>query len=171
MPANEWGAKWIRRSRRLALYLRDGFICVYCGESLQLAEPKVITLDHVDPRALFGSPIHTNDNLVTSCLRCNVAKGDQQLHEWATTPIVMRVESALVAPVPYILANHLLNTATPTKRRSVWLTAFRNAQRRVRIDATHCQVIGEPFPVPRSTKLASRGASIKRPRHTTHYQR
>ena len=138
---NEHGAKWIRRSRRLALYLRDAFTCVYCGSSLQLAKPSDITLDHVDPREIFGQPLHINTNLVTACVPCNQGKGSLLLNEWIREPSTLeRVQYATLAQVPQILATHILNTAQPTKRRSVWLSAFTYAQRLTRIDSAYVAV-------------------------------
>lgn len=60
------GSKWIRPEKRLAIYHRDGFTCVYCGAS---ARDVTLSLDHLKPRSQGG----TNDatNLVTACLPCN----------------------------------------------------------------------------------------------------
>lgn len=68
------GGKWIRPNKRHAIYVRDGFKCVYCGRSV---EETAITIDHVVPQALGG----TNDasNLVTACRSCNSAKGKHTL--------------------------------------------------------------------------------------------
>lgn len=40
---NGQGSKWIRRAKRLAIYERDWFRCVYCGE----ADASKLTLDHL----------------------------------------------------------------------------------------------------------------------------
>jgi 5-methylcytosine-specific restriction endonuclease McrA len=47
---------------------RDHHTCQYCGSS------KRLTLDHVIPRSKGG--LHTWDNVVTACERCNSRKGD-----------------------------------------------------------------------------------------------
>lgn len=60
---------WITRERRLAIYLRDNFTCVYCERDLHHVDAAVITLDHIVPRADGGSN-HTT-NLVTACHLCN----------------------------------------------------------------------------------------------------
>jgi hypothetical protein len=57
-------------SRRLRVFRRDGFRCVYCGE---IFEERGLSLDHVEPRMRGGD--HSEGNLVTACLTCNAAKG------------------------------------------------------------------------------------------------
>lgn len=70
-----YGSNWIRREKRLAIYLRDDFRCVYCGKSLKnVRKPKYRTLDHVIP-VINGKPDNTADNLVTCCKACNDSKG------------------------------------------------------------------------------------------------
>lgn len=72
------GSKWIRPEKRLAVYLRDGFECVYCGKNgkpatiLNTRGGALLTLDHLQPRELGGD----NDpfNLVTACVTCNSAR-------------------------------------------------------------------------------------------------
>lgn len=72
---------WIRQSTRLAIYLRDGLACVYCGRGVDDAER--LTLDHVRPHSHGG----TNDpgNLVTCCHRCNSARGARSVRTFAAT--------------------------------------------------------------------------------------
>lgn len=65
------GSKWIRKTTRRRLYLRDRCECVYCGRSI-LDAGVTATLDHVVPCELGGTNEHTN--LVTACLSCNSAK-------------------------------------------------------------------------------------------------
>lgn len=81
-------SKWITPEKRAAVYLRDGFRCVYCGELpagvAYRTHPTAIALglhvDHVIPRSHGG----TNDakNLVTSCDTCNRSKSDRVLADW-----------------------------------------------------------------------------------------
>jgi len=68
------GAKWCRRSTRLAIYHRDGFACVYCAAEADLS------LDHLLPEELGGT--HAATNLVTACFPCNSAKKDRTLRKW-----------------------------------------------------------------------------------------
>jgi 5-methylcytosine-specific restriction endonuclease McrA len=69
-PERHW--KMPPVSRREVLR-RDGHACQYCGST------KHLTLDHVLPRSKGG--LHSWDNVVTACERCNSAKGDRLLHE------------------------------------------------------------------------------------------
>ena len=57
------------RANRTRIYKRDQHQCVYCGSN------KDLTLDHVIPKSRGGS----NDwiNLVTSCFKCNLKKGNR----------------------------------------------------------------------------------------------
>jgi 5-methylcytosine-specific restriction endonuclease McrA len=53
-----------------ALFTRDRNICLYCGETFPRSS---LTRDHVVPISLGGQDIW--ENVVTACIRCNVAKG------------------------------------------------------------------------------------------------
>lgn len=58
---------------RFNVFLRDKFMCQYCGSSEDL------TFDHVTPRSKGG---HTTwDNVVTACSPCNLKKGGLLPHE------------------------------------------------------------------------------------------
>ena len=63
-----YGSNWIRKSKRLAIYERDGNACLYCG-----AEDR-LSLDHFKPVQAGGS--NHASNLFTSCLSCNSARGN-----------------------------------------------------------------------------------------------
>jgi hypothetical protein len=80
MSKNWNGAKWIRRERRLAIYIRDGLACVWCGSSLE-DEGVTLSLDHVVPVSRGGK--NASRNLVTSCRKCNSVRGDRPLEEFA----------------------------------------------------------------------------------------
>lgn len=56
------------------IYHRDNYTCVYCG-----VRPKILTVDHVLPRARGG--VSSYSNLVTSCMECNSKKGDKTPEE------------------------------------------------------------------------------------------
>jgi 5-methylcytosine-specific restriction endonuclease McrA len=80
--AKKWnGSKWIRPEKRLAIYLRDEFCCVYCGRDLHHAAPEEINLDHIKCRSHGGSNDATN--LVTSCKTCNCSRGNKKISAWA----------------------------------------------------------------------------------------
>jgi 5-methylcytosine-specific restriction endonuclease McrA len=77
--AKAQGMNWIRPEKRLALYLRDGLACAYCGAAVE--DGAVLTLDHLVPYAHGGANEATN--LVTACRRCNSARGTRALSEFA----------------------------------------------------------------------------------------
>jgi 5-methylcytosine-specific restriction endonuclease McrA len=63
-----------RKISRKALFARDGWRCVYCGES-----SRELTLDHVVPRIRGGT--QTWENLVTACRPCNHRKAGRTPEE------------------------------------------------------------------------------------------
>jgi hypothetical protein len=70
---------WIRQDKRLAIYLRDGLACAYCGVGVEGGAQ--FTLDHVTAHTNGG---HNHDtNLVTACLTCNAEKGCRTLKAFA----------------------------------------------------------------------------------------
>ena len=73
------GSKWIRPTTRLALYLRDGMACCYCGATIE--DGAMLTVDHVRPHSLGGS--NETTNLVTACRRCNSARGNRSISDFA----------------------------------------------------------------------------------------
>jgi 5-methylcytosine-specific restriction endonuclease McrA len=58
---------------RFNLFLRDAFICQYCGS------PEDLTFDHITPRSRGGRT--TWENIVTACAPCNLAKGGRTPRE------------------------------------------------------------------------------------------
>ena len=74
--------RWIRRTRRWAIYLRDDCACVYCGTTLHdvlHANPRrnFMTLDHVSP-----GRDHRTENLVTCCYDCNHLKNGKSVRSF-----------------------------------------------------------------------------------------
>jgi 5-methylcytosine-specific restriction endonuclease McrA len=76
---NWQGMNWIRQSTRLALYLRDGLACVYCGQSVD--DGVTLTLDHIVPVSKGGT--NRPENLVTCCHTCNCARGNRSMPAFA----------------------------------------------------------------------------------------
>lgn len=72
------GMNWCRQSTRLAIYLRDGLACVYCGNTIE--NGAILSLDHVRPHSKGGS--NAANNLVTCCKHCNDARGNRPLVGW-----------------------------------------------------------------------------------------
>lgn len=97
---------WITRERRLAIYLRDRFICVYCGTDLHNARPANVTLDHLLPRCDGG----TNEagNLVTACRRCNCSRGARLWQEFAPGGAQGRILYNLAQPLNLELARGII---------------------------------------------------------------
>ena len=58
---------------RRNIYARDRNHCQYCGKRYATSE---LSLDHIIPRAQGG--ISTWENVVCSCVKCNVRKGGRQ---------------------------------------------------------------------------------------------
>jgi 5-methylcytosine-specific restriction endonuclease McrA len=56
---------------RFNVFLRDRFVCQYCGEP---HKPNELTFDHVLPRSKGGPTAWTN--IVAACRACNMAKND-----------------------------------------------------------------------------------------------
>lgn len=96
------GTYSIPQKRRLEVYERDGWKCVYCGA--QLAKPEEwlpcssgipgmlvcpwwlepATVDHVLPQSRGGN--HKVENLVACCHSCNASKSTKTADEWLNTP-------------------------------------------------------------------------------------
>lgn len=73
------GSKWIRREKRLAIYIRDGFACAYCGNSVE--DGACLTLDHITPYCNGRNNHETN--LITACRKCNSARGNRHINRFA----------------------------------------------------------------------------------------
>ena len=72
------GSNWIRKDKRLAIYLRDGLACAYCGAAAEDRKP--LSLDHLLPCSQGGG--NHEGNLVTCCLSCNSRRQDMPLSSW-----------------------------------------------------------------------------------------
>lgn len=65
--------------KRLAIYARDGFQCLFCGAAIE--DGAEFTLDHLVCQCDGGS--HKSSNLITACLRCNNTRGERDWREFA----------------------------------------------------------------------------------------
>jgi 5-methylcytosine-specific restriction endonuclease McrA len=70
---------WISQVRRLAIYLRDGCACVWCGATFEAGAK--LTLDHVVGHA--KSQNNGAANLVTACHRCNTSRNTRSAARFA----------------------------------------------------------------------------------------
>lgn len=71
------GQNWITQPKRLAIYMRDGFGCCYCGRGIEQAGV-VLTLEHIVPYSKGGAMLDPK-NLITACRNCNSARGNKAL--------------------------------------------------------------------------------------------
>ena len=66
--------KSISKKIRFEVFKRDGFVCQYCGAT----PPKAILhVDHIHPVSKGGD--NNQNNLLTSCLECNLGKSSTLL--------------------------------------------------------------------------------------------
>ena len=63
------------RYSKMNVFLRDGFVCQYCGTTVNR---KTATLDHVLPVSHGGKS--TWENSTTACAPCNAGKGNNKHH-------------------------------------------------------------------------------------------
>ncbi|HEX9565001.1 MAG TPA: HNH endonuclease signature motif containing protein [Gemmatimonadaceae bacterium] len=60
--------------KREAIFARDGYRCVFCGEAFPADQ---LSVDHLQARSRGGD--RSSGNLVTACRACNARKGRQRL--------------------------------------------------------------------------------------------
>jgi len=87
----------IRLTKREILR-RDNFACQYCGQ-----QAACLTIDHVIPRRLGGSP--SWDNLVAACPTCNHRKGSRTLEQAQMR--LLRKPMEPPSSAGYLFARHL----------------------------------------------------------------
>ena len=63
--------------KRLQIFERDEYRCVYCGKVFPADQ---LTVDHVQARVRGGD--RSGGNLVTACSGCNTAKGHRHVGEF-----------------------------------------------------------------------------------------
>jgi len=80
------GMNWIRQERRLAVYLRDGLACVWCGDAVE--DGVQLQLDHL--RSPLRGGTHHASNLVTACAFCNKSRGTKTVSRFAASALVAR---------------------------------------------------------------------------------
>jgi 5-methylcytosine-specific restriction endonuclease McrA len=86
-------------SKRVRIYMRDGFRCQYCGER---KNPVELTLDHILPRSRGGG--NSAINVVTACRSCNQRKGSRTPEE-ARMPL-LTAQTVLRAELDHVLLCH-----------------------------------------------------------------
>ena len=108
------GMKWIRQEKRLAIYLRDGLACVYCGESVE--DGATLTLDHLQCHSRGGS--NAAANLVTACKRCNSSRGTRSVRSFCRS-VALYLNHGVEADA---IERHVRNSS----RRTIDILAARN---------------------------------------------
>lgn len=101
------GSSWLTRERRLAIYIRDGFTCQYCGRDLKNAPAVELNLDHLVARNAGGG--NESTNLITSCRSCNCSRQDKLYTEYATGGAIERIEVQRLAFVNIELSKAILS--------------------------------------------------------------
>lgn len=106
-------SSWITKSRRLAIYIRDGFCCQYCGADLRSCQPREMGLDHLEDLVDGGGHTganHKSTNLVTVCRSCNSSRQDTPYTVFAAKfpGSLERVECQRHAPVNLALAKSII---------------------------------------------------------------
>lgn len=110
------GMNWIRPVKRLAIYVRDGLACCYCGEGIEHGAK--LTLDHLTPHSQDGT--NHQSNLVTACHRCNSARGNRDWRDFAdktagylnhgvqASDIIDQIETTVQRPLDLAAAKALI---------------------------------------------------------------
>ena len=88
------GSTRLWRNIRERVLRRDGYICQYCGQEAD-------TVDHVIPRRLGGND--NDQNLVSSCRRCNLAKGGRFFESKRTPPTPRSISNPQNASISHEL--------------------------------------------------------------------
>ena len=109
---------WIRPEKRLAIYVRDGLACCYCGESVE--DGAKLTLDHVKAYSHGGDNAATN--LVTCCHRCNSSRGNRPVRTFIRTVAAYLNHGAT--------ADSILRHVENTRRRVLDIPAAREMMTR-----------------------------------------
>jgi hypothetical protein len=104
MGSKYQGSKWLRRERRLGLYLRDGLSCCYCGACVE--DGAMLTLDHLIPHVQGGS--NENSNLITACRRGNSSRADRTVEAFAMS-VANYLNHGITAEQ---IIGHILETVT-----------------------------------------------------------
>lgn len=101
------------RFNRRNLFARDGNRCQYCGQRFPTSE---LSLDHVIPKSRGGEA--TWENIVCSCVRCNIRKGGR-------TPTEAHMK--LIKPPVRPKRSPLLTIKLGNPKYESWKTFLNNA--------------------------------------------
>ena len=126
--AGKWqGMNWCRQSTRLAIYIRDGLACAYCGASIENGAQ--LSLDHVTPHSKGGT--NAASNLVCCCTRCNSARGNRSVARFAADVAAYLGNGVQAAEIiAHVRATARRSMAAPRKQAAA-LIARRGSAARV----------------------------------------
>jgi len=126
--AGKWqGMNWCRQSTRLAIYIRDGLACAYCGASVENGAQ--LSLDHVVPHSKGGT--NAASNLVCCCTRCNSARGNRSVARFAADVAAYLGNGVQAAEIiAHVRATARRSMAAPRKQAAA-LIARRGSAARV----------------------------------------
>jgi len=84
VQAGRWNRDYQPPLTNRALFARDGYLCLYCGESFST---RSLTRDHVIPVSRGGENVWTN--VASACRDCNHRKNDRTPAEWGVQLIAV----------------------------------------------------------------------------------
>jgi len=112
-PPSKPRVRWITDQRRLRIYERDHWTCLWCGWQAPVGSRGLLSLDHFIPRSRGGD--HSAFNLLTACRECNeerrslgaieyaeliCADFDGHVDAHAVDALIGGILSAMVRPLP-----------------------------------------------------------------------
>lgn len=107
-----------RPELRLALYMRDGFICQHCLEDMSGRDPNDLNLDHLIPQSQGG----TNDptNLFLSCQWCNKRRQDKPIEVFHAHnhDAIVRIVTTVGKPLNRKLAKSIVSERKAARKES-----------------------------------------------------
>lgn len=106
-PDHKWKGYEITPTERLAIVIRNGFVCSYCGDDLRVLPPRDVTIDHLVARKLGGRNVP--ENLVAACRSCNSQKRERKWRDYAPGGAQTRIERIIAQPLNIDLAKAFLS--------------------------------------------------------------
>jgi len=108
-------SSWCGKSKRIALYIRSGWSCGYCGKDLKGLKPEEMGLDHLEDLIDGGGhkgANHAATNLTMCCRRCNSQRGARSWRDYAPAGAQDRIDVIRMLPLNMELARALIKNGT-----------------------------------------------------------
>jgi len=105
-----------RETKRLAIFMRDGFRCLYCYKDLTLEFRYELSIDHLIPtdnRRKWSLKENQPKNTITSCQQCNNKRKRMPWEEFATPEARARIEEKRNQPISLKTARYILEGKLP----------------------------------------------------------